>query len=93
MIKKVFVRVLSSTSQRGGKTNRIPFRSVVLVLAGMANGQYKGRWPSSKFFISTMSNIIPLPFKSTLSASYADVSELAQAMQCLERHLAHVVNI
>ena len=42
---------------------------------------------------STMSNIIPLPFKSTLSSSYADASELAQAMQCLECHLAHVVNI
>ena len=40
-----------------------------------------------------MSNIIPLPFESTLSSSYADASELAQAMQRLERHLAHVVNI
>ena len=40
-----------------------------------------------------MSNIIPLPFESALSSSYADASELAQAMQCLERHLAHVVNI
>ena len=40
-----------------------------------------------------MSNIIPLPFESSLSASYADASELAQAMQRLERHLAHVVNI
>ena len=42
---------------------------------------------------STMSNIIPLPFESTLSASYADASELAQAMQHLERHLAHIINI
>ena len=42
---------------------------------------------------SNMSNIIPLPFESTLSSSYADMSELAQAMQCLEHHLAHVVNI
>ena len=40
-----------------------------------------------------MSNIIPLPFESTLTASYADASELAQAMQRLECHLAHVVNI
>ena len=40
-----------------------------------------------------MSNIIPLPFESALSSSYADASELAQAMQRLERHLAHVVNI
>ena len=40
-----------------------------------------------------MSNIIPLPFETSLSASYADASELAQAMQRLERHLAHVVNI
>ena len=40
-----------------------------------------------------MSNIIPLPFKSALSSLYADASELAQAMQRLERHLAHVVNI
>ena len=40
-----------------------------------------------------MSNIIPLPFESTLSASYADASELAQAMQHLERHLAHIINI
>ena len=42
---------------------------------------------------SIMSNIIPLPFESTLSASYADASELAQAMQHLERHLAHINNI
>ena len=42
---------------------------------------------------SIMSNIIPLPFESTLSASYADASELAQAMQRLERHLVHVVII
>ena len=40
-----------------------------------------------------MSNIIPLPFESVLSSSYADASELAQAMQRLKRHLAHVVNI
>ena len=40
-----------------------------------------------------MSNIIPLPFESTLSASYTDTSELAQAMQHLERHLAHIINI
>ena len=40
-----------------------------------------------------MSNIIPLPFESALSSSYADASELVQAMQRLERHLAHVVNI
>ena len=42
---------------------------------------------------SIMSNIIPLPFESTLSASYADASELVQAMQHLERHLAHIINI
>ena len=42
---------------------------------------------------SHMSNIIPLPFESTLSSSYADTSELAQAMQHLERHLVHVVDI
>ena len=40
-----------------------------------------------------MSNIIPLPFESALSSSYADASELAQAMQRLEHHLAHVINI
>ena len=40
-----------------------------------------------------MSNIIPLPFESALSSSYADASELVQAMQRLECHLAHVVNI
>ena len=40
-----------------------------------------------------MSNIIPLPFESTLLSSYADASELVQAMQHLEHHLAHVVNI
>ena len=40
-----------------------------------------------------MSNIIPLPFESSLSSSYADALELVQAMQRLERHLAHVVNI
>ena len=40
-----------------------------------------------------MSNIITLPFESTLSVSYADTSELAQAMQHLERHLAHNINI
>ena len=40
-----------------------------------------------------MSNIIPLPFESTLSASYADALELAQAMQHLEHHLAHIINI
>ena len=40
-----------------------------------------------------MSNIIPLPFESALSSSYADASELVQAMQRLEHHLAHVVNI
>ena len=44
-------------------------------------------------FIPIMLNIIPLPFESSLSTSYADASELAQAMQHLERHLAHVVNI
>ena len=42
---------------------------------------------------SNMSNIIPLPFESSLSASYADALELAQAMQRLGCHLAHVVNI
>ena len=70
------------------------FQGVVLVTTGMAFEQYKGRdhlvFPS---FIPIMSNIIPLPFESSLSASYANVSELAQAMQRLERHLAHVVNI
>ena len=40
-----------------------------------------------------MSNIIPLPFESALSSSYTDASELVQAMQHLEHHLAHVVNI
>ena len=41
---------------------------------------------------SLMSNIIPLPFESLLSASYADASELAQAMQHLEEvfTLGHV---
>ena len=42
---------------------------------------------------SLMSNIIPLPFETSLSASYADASELAQAMQHLEHHLAHIINI
>ena len=40
-----------------------------------------------------MSNIIPLPFEAMLSSSYADASELAQAMQRLECHLVHVINI
>ena len=35
----------------------------------------------------------PLPFKSALSSSYTDASELAQAMQHLEHHLAHIINI
>ena len=70
------------------------FRGVVLVTAGMAFEQYKGRGCLVfQSFIPIMLNIIPLPFESSLSASYADVSELAQAMQRLERHLAHVVNI
>ena len=42
---------------------------------------------------SLMSNIIPLPFESTLSTSYTDASELVQAMQHLEDHLAHILNI
>ena len=70
------------------------FRGVVLVTAGMAIEQYKGRdHLVFQSFILTMSNIIPLPFKSSLSASYADALELVQAMQCLERHLVHVINI
>ena len=44
-------------------------------------------------FHPAMSNIIPLPFESLLSLSYADASEFAQAMQHLECHLVHVVNI
>ena len=84
----------SSISQRGGKANRIPFQSVVLAMGGLALEQYKDRWLFFfEFFIPTMSNIIPLPFESLLSSSYADTSELAQAMQRLECHLAHVINI
>ena len=93
-LKKFFVRGLSSISQRSGKANRMQFRGMVLATAVMAIEQYKGR---GRFvfqsFIPIMSNIIPLPFESTLSSSYADASELAQAMQRLERHLAHVINI
>ena len=55
--------------------------------------RYKGERLVARVLHSTMSNIIPLPFESTLTASYADASELAQAMQRLEHHLAHVVNI
>ena len=70
------------------------FRGVVLVTAGMAFEQYKGRDRLVfQFFILTMSNIILLPFKSTLSASHADASELVQAMQHLEHHLVHIINI
>ena len=70
------------------------FRGMVLVTAGMAFEQYKGRdHLVFQSFILTMSNIIPLPFESLLSTSYANASELAQDMQHLERHLAHVVNI
>ena len=92
--KKFFVRAPSSISQHGGKANGIQFRGVVLAMGDMAFEHYKSKQLlSSKFFILTMSNIIPLPFESSLSSSYADASELAQAMQRLERHLAHVVNI
>ena len=84
----------SRNSQRGGKANGSLSQGVVLVTGSVAFEQYKGRQLFIfKFFIPTMSNIIPLPFESSLSASYADASELAQAMQRLEHHLAHVVNI
>ena len=63
---------------------------MVLVTAGMATEQYKGGW---LVLLSSLFQLVPLPFKSSLSVSYADASELAQAMQCLEHHLAHVVNI
>ena len=43
--------------------------------------------------LSPSLNIIPLPFESSLSVSYTDASELAQAMQHLEHHLAHIINI
>ena len=67
---------------------------MVLAMGGMAFEQYKSRQLFVfEFPIPAMSNIIPLPFESSLSSSYADTSELAQAMQCLERHLAHVINI
>ena len=91
--KKFFVRVPSSISQCSEKANRIWPWSMVLAMGGVAFEQYKGGWflPFSSSF--HMSNIIPLPFKSALSSSYADASELAQAMQRLEHHLAHVVNI
>ena len=69
------------------------FQSAVLVITGMAVEQYKGRPFCPPVLHSTMSNIIPLLFESTLSASYADSSELVQAMQHLERHLAHIINI
>ena len=62
-------------------------------MGGVAFEQYKGRRLSSSSSLFHMSNIIPLPFESSLSTSYADASELAQAMQHLERHLAHVINI
>ena len=92
--KKFFVRGPSSISQRSEKANRMQSQGVVLVTAGMAFEQYKGRdHLVFQFLIPIMSNIIPLPFESSLSASYADASELAQAMQRLEHHLAHVVNI
>ena len=74
----------SSISQHGGKANKILFHSMVMAMGKMILERYK---------IPIMSNIIPLPFESTLSASYADVSELVQVMQRLERHLAHVVNV
>ena len=63
---------------------------------------WRAVWPLSSIKVdvfrfyalhSSMSNIIPLPFESTLSASYADASELVQAMQHLECHLAHIINI
>ena len=82
----------SSTCQRGGKANRIRFRSVVLATVGTASG-IKADHLVFQFFILIMSNIIPLPFESTLSVSYADASELVQAMQHLEHHLVHIINI
>ena len=70
------------------------FRDMVLVTVGMATEQYKGRDRLVfQSFILTMLNIIPLPFESSLSASYAYASELVQAMQHLECHLAHVWSI
>ena len=57
----------------------------------LSNIKVDNLWHGDLHF--NMSNIIPLPFKSSLSASYADASELVQAMQHLECHLAHVVNI
>ena len=68
----------------GGKANRILFQSMDLAMSDVAIEQYKGQYLHCQALHSTMSNIIPLPFKSSLSASYADASELAQAMQCLE---------
>ena len=65
---------------------------------GFGDGQcglfsIKVNWLRCSVLHSNMLNIIPLPFESTLSSSYADASELAQAMQHLKHHLAHVVNI
>ena len=81
-------------SQRSGKANGRLSQSMALAMGGMAFEQYKSRQLFFfEFSIPTMSNIIPLPFESSLSSSYADASELAQAMQRLEHHLAHVINI
>ena len=91
-VKKFFVRVPSLISQCGGKANRIPLRGVVLAMGGMAFS-IKANWLYCSVLHSSMSNIIPLPFESALSSLYADASELAQAMQHLKHHLAHVVNI
>ena len=90
-LKKFFVRGPSLISQRSGKTNRILFQSMVLAKCGItAAATYK--WTTCGM-VTFMLNIIPLPFESSLSASYTDASELVQAMQRLEHHLAHVVNI
>ena len=91
--KKFFVRVPSSISQCGGKTNRTLFWSMAIAMDDGAVDGIKVVDVCQWILHSNMSNIIPLPFKTTLSTSYTDVSELAQVMQCLEHHLAHVVNI
>ena len=93
-LKKFFVRAPSSISQRGGKADGIQFQSVVLAMGGETLEWYNdSRLFRLQVLHLNMSNIIPLLFESSLSSSYANVSELAQAMQRLERHLAHVVNI
>ena len=92
-LKKFFVGDPSSISHHGEKANGILFRSMVMVSNRATMERYKGERLVALSPHSAMLNIIPLPFESSLSVSYADASELAQAMQHLERHLAHVINI